>query len=247
MSGWLVGALGSNLLLALPVALLAGLISFVSPCVLPLLPAYLSYASGLGAAEITAGHGSRRALVGGTLGFVVGFAAVFVTTGAVFGGLASLLLTHQRTITLAAGILIILLAAVFAGWIPLPLEWRPIAPNLGVVFSPLLGVAFGIGWTPCIGPTLSVVLSLALTEGSALRGAVLAFGYALGLGVPFVAFALAFGRLQGSFAWLSRHQGGMQLFGGVFMLLVGLAMVTGLWDLAMAGLRTWIAGFGTIL
>lgn len=247
MSGWLVGALGGNLLLALPVALLAGLISFVSPCVLPLLPAYLSYVSGLGAAEITAGRGSRRALVGGTLGFVLGFAAVFVTTGAVLGGVASLLLAHQRTITLAAGVLIILLAAVFAGWIPLPLEWRPIAPNLGVVFSPLLGVAFGIGWTPCIGPTLSVVLSLALAEGSALRGAVLAFGYALGLGLPFLAFAVAFRRLQGGFAWLKRHQRGMQLFGGVFMLAVGLAMVTGLWDLAMAGLRAWIAGFGTIL
>nr|WP_199711146.1 cytochrome c biogenesis protein CcdA [Tessaracoccus antarcticus] len=236
------------MLLAVPVAVLAGVVSFASPCVLPLLPGYLSYASGLGAAQISDGTGNRRALVLGTVGFVLGFAAVFVLTGALFGGLGALLLEHQRLITVVAGIIIIVLGAGFVGWLPLPPQVRlSMMPRMGVAASPLLGIAFGLGWTPCIGPTLSVVLTLALSEGSAVKGATLAFFYALGLGLPFLAFAVAFTRLSPHLGWLMRHQRAMQVAGGVLLLVVGLAMVTGLWDGAMAQLRNWVSSFGTIL
>lgn len=248
LEGWISQALGSSLLLAVPVAILAGIVSFASPCVLPLLPGYLSYASGLGAAQISDGTGNRRALILGTIGFVLGFAAVFVLTGALFGGLGGLLLLHQRLITLIAGLLIIVLGAGFVGWLPLPPQIRlSMVPRMGVAASPLLGLAFGLGWTPCIGPTLSVVLTLALTEGSAVKGATLAFFYALGLGLPFLAFAVAFTRLGPHLGWLMRHQRAMQVAGGVLLLVVGLSMVTGLWDLAMAQLRNWVSSFGTIL
>lgn len=244
---WVGDALSSSLLVAVPVAMLAGLVSFASPCVLPLLPGYLSYASGLGASEIAEGKGNRRLLVLGTLGFILGFAVVFVLTGAVIGGLGSYLIQHQRLITTLAGILIIVLGLGFIGWLPLPAQWRPQTPRWGAAASPLLGMAFGLGWTPCIGPALSVVLTMALGEGSAVRGGLLAFAYAVGLGVPFLVFALAFTRLAGHFRWLKRHQRSLQVAGGVLLLAVGLAMVTGLWDLLMAELRQWAAAFGTIL
>ena len=248
LEGWISQALGSSLLLAVPVAVLAGVVSFASPCVLPLLPGYLSYASGLGAAQISEGTGNRRALVLGTVGFVLGFAAVFVLTGALFGGLGGLLVTHERLITVVAGVLIIVLGAGFVGWLPLPPQIRLSAvPRMGVVASPLLGLAFGLGWTPCIGPTLAVVLTLAVTEGSAGKGATLAFFYALGLGLPFLAFAVAFTRLGRHLGWLQRHQRSLQVAGGVLLLAVGIAMVTGLWGLAMGQLRGWVSSFGTIL
>ena len=247
MESWVNQALSSSLALAIPVALLAGLVSFASPCVLPLLPGYLSYASGLGASDIAKGTGSRRLLVGGTLGFVLGFAAVFVVTGAVVGGLGSVLLAHETLITLIAGIGITLMGLMFLGWLPMPREWRPSAPKAGAWASPLLGMAFGLGWTPCIGPALSVVLTLALTEGSIGRGAVLAFAYAIGLGLPFVAFALAFTRMSRHLDWLRRHQRGLQLTGAILLIGVGVAMITGLWGLLVGVLRQWAASFGTIL
>lgn len=248
LEGWIASALGSSLLLAIPVAVLAGVVSFASPCVLPLLPGYLSYASGLGATQISEGTGSRRALVFGTVGFVLGFAVVFVLTGALFGGLGGFLLEYQRLITVVAGIIIMVLGAGFVGWLPLPPQIRlSMVPRMGVAASPLLGLAFGLGWTPCIGPTLSVVLTLALTEGSATKGAALAFFYALGLGLPFLVFAVAFTRLGPHLGWLMRHQRTLQVAGGVLLLVVGLAMVSGLWDLAMAQVRNWVSSFGTIL
>ncbi len=248
LESWISQALGTSLLLAIPLAVLAGVVSFASPCVLPLLPGYLSYASGLGATQITEGTGSRRSLVLGTIGFVLGFAAVFVLTGALFGGLGGLLLQHQRLITVLAGFFIIILGAGFIGWLPMPPQLRlSMMPRMGVAASPLLGLAFGLGWTPCIGPTLSVVLTLAMTEGSAVKGAALAFFYALGLGLPFLAFAAAFTKLSPHLGWLMRHQRGVQVAGGVLMLTVGLSMVTGIWDVIVAQLRNWSASFGTIL
>lgn len=248
LESWISSALGSSLLLAIPVAVLAGVVSFASPCILPLLPGYLSYASGLGATQISEGTGSRRALMFGTIGFVLGFAAVFVLTGALFGGLGAYLLEYQRLITVVAGVIIIVLGAGFIGWLPLPPQARlSMMPRMGVAASPLLGLAFGLGWTPCIGPTLSVVLTLALTEGSASKGATLAFFYALGLGLPFLAFAAAFTRLGPHLGWLLRHQRALQVAGGVMLLVVGLTMVTGLWDLIMAQLRNWVSSFGTFL
>lgn len=248
LESWITAALGSSLLLALPVAILAGVVSFASPCILPLLPGYLSYASGLGAAQISEGTGNRWALVTGTVGFVLGFAAVFVLTGALFGGLGAFFLEHQRVITVIAGIIIIALGAAFVGLLPMPPQMRiSTVPRVGVLASPLLGLAFGLGWTPCIGPTLSVVLTLALTEGSAAKGAILAFFYALGLGLPFLVFAAAFTRLSPQLGWLMRHQRGMQIAGGVMLIVVGMSMVTGVWDLVMAQLRNWVSSFGTIL
>ncbi|AQP45965.1 cytochrome c biogenesis CcdA family protein [Tessaracoccus flavus] len=236
------------MLVALPVALLAGIVSFASPCVLPLLPGYLSYASGLGSAQIAEGTGSKKLLVGGTLGFVLGFSVIFVLTGAILGGVGAALLTNARAITIALGVVILVLGAGFAGWLPVPSGWRPsTAPRLGVWASPLLGMVFGLGWTPCIGPALSVVLTLALNEGSAVRGGVLAFAYALGLGLPFLAFAVAFTTLAPKLDWLRRHQQTMQRIGGVAMMAVGVAMIVGWWDALVAVLRQWAANFGTIL
>lgn len=247
LESWVGQALSSSLLLAVPVAMLAGLISFASPCILPLLPGYLSYASGLGASEIASGTGNRRLLIGGTVGFIMGFAAVFVVTGAVIGGLGSVLLAHEQQITFFAGILIVVMGLGFLGWLPMPRQWRPAAPRAGAIASPLLGLAFGLGWTPCIGPALSVVLTLALTEGSAARGGILAFAYALGLGLPFLAFAIAFTRLSGQLEWLHRHQRGLQLIGGVLLVVVGVSMIVGWWGILVAWLRQWAASFGTIL
>lgn len=251
MSEWIQQAVGGSVLLALPIALLAGLVSFFSPCVLPLLPGYLSYATGLGAADITSGAAGqlrRRRVLAGTLGFVAGLALVFVATGALAGTVGAALVTWQRPLSLVAGLVAIALGLVFTGWLPFQATWRPsIAPKLGVAASPLLGIVFALGWTPCIGPALSVVLSLALNEGTALRGGVLALVYALGLGLPFVVAGLAFDRMSGTLAWVKRHHRGIQVFGGVTMMLVGLLLVTGWWDLLMSGLQQWAASFTAVI
>lgn len=250
MSEWIQQAVGGSVLLGLPVALLAGLVSFFSPCVLPLLPGYLSYATGLGAAEITSGEVGRhrRRVLAGTLGFVAGLALVFVATGALAGTVGSALVTWQRPLSVVAGLVAIALGLVFTGWLPFQATWRPnLAPKLGVAASPLLGIVFALGWTPCIGPALSVVLSLALNEGTALRGGVLAFAYALGLGLPFVVAGLAFDRFSGTLDWVKRHHRGIQVFGGVTMMLVGVLLVTGWWDALMSGLQQWAAGFTAVI
>ncbi|MGV8907689.1 MAG: cytochrome c biogenesis CcdA family protein [Propionicimonas sp.] len=246
---WVREAVGGSVLLALPVALLAGLVSFFSPCVLPLLPGYLSYATGLGAAEITSGHAGRRRVLLGTIGFVSGFAAVFVASGALAGSVGAALVSWQRPLTIAAGVLSIALGLVFTGWLPLGQStWRlNLSPRLGLAASPLLGIVFGLGWTPCIGPALSVVLSLALNEATALRGGVLAFAYAVGLGLPFIVAGLAFERFAGTANWVKRHHRGVQVAGGVAMMLVGLLLVTGWWDAVMAGLRQWAANFTVVV
>ncbi|MGC3995729.1 MAG: cytochrome c biogenesis protein CcdA [Propionicimonas sp.] len=239
------------MLLALPVALLAGLVSFFSPCVLPLLPGYLSYATGLGAAEITAGQDggrNRRRVLAGTLGFVAGLALVFVTTGALAGGIGGALLEWRRPLSVVAGLLAILLGLLFTGWLPFQPSWRPnLTPRLGVAASPLLGIVFALGWTPCIGPALSVVLSLALNEATALRGGVLALAYALGLGLPFVVAGLAFDRFSGTVAWAQRHHRAIQVVGGVAMIVVGVLLVSGWWDALMAQLVAWGAGFTAVI
>ena len=247
MSDWAQQAVGGSVLLALPVAVLAGLVSFFSPCVLPLLPGYLSYATGLGGAEIATGTARRRQVLAGTLGFVAGLALVFVASGALAGSVGAALVAWQRPLSMVAGLLAIGLGLVFTGWLPVA-GWRPnVAPRLGVAASPLLGIVFALGWTPCIGPALSVVLSLALNEGTALRGGVLAFAYSLGLGLPFVVAGLAFDRLTGTLEWVKRHHRGIQVAGGVAMMLVGVLLVTGWWDVLMAALRQWASGFQAVI
>jgi cytochrome c-type biogenesis protein len=246
---WVREAVGGSVLLALPVALLAGLVSFFSPCVLPLLPGYLSFATGLGAAEITSGRAGRSRVLLGTIGFVAGFAAVFVAIGALAGTVGAVLVAWQRPLTIAGGILAIVLGLVFTGWLPLGQgTWRlNLSPRLGLLAAPLLGIVFGLGWTPCIGPALSVVLTLALNEATALRGGVLALVYAIGLGLPFVVAGLAFDRFAPVVAWVRRHHRGVQVAGGIAMMAVGVLLVTGWWDVLMAGLRQWVSNFTVVV
>lgn len=249
IGSWAANAVGGTLLLAVPVAALAGLVSFFSPCVLPLLPGYLSYATGLSAADVIAERGSRRRMLLGSLGFVLGFALFFVATGALLGGLGSVLLTYARPLTIVLGVLAILLGLIFAGVIPLGQRDLRIhrMPKVGVAFSPVLGLLFGLGWTPCIGPTLSVVLTLALNEGSAVRGALLSLAYALGLGIPFVLAAVAFTRMKPVVAFVRRHQLALLRVGGGLMVLVGILLLTGWWDALMGVVRQWALSFGTVI
>lgn len=248
-AGWAADAAGGSLALAIPVALLAGAASFFSPCVLPLLPGYLSYATGLSVTEATSTRPRRGRLLLGTALFVVGFAVVFMIAGAVVGGLGQGLRSQQRLLEVIGGVACVVLGLIFAGLIPLGRgEVRPARiRRAGIAAAPLLGMAFAIGWTPCIGPTLAVVLTLALNEGSAPRGALLAFCYALGLGVPFVVAGLAFAKLAATWAWVKRHQRGIQVIGGLLLVVVGLLLITGLWAWLMRTAAGWLAGIGVPL
>ncbi len=249
LADWAKDAVGGSMALAIPVAALAGLVSFFSPCVLPLLPGYLSYATGMAAGEIAEGRGSRGRVLAGTLGFVAGFALVFVATGALIGSLGGLLLTWRRPITIVVGLLTIALGLLFAGWLPIGRGTLRLnlVPKVGVAAAPLLGIVFGLGWTPCIGPALSVVLNLALNEATALRGGLLAFVYALGLGLPFVIAGLAFTRMGRAIGWVKRHHLAVQRAGGIVMIVVGVLLVTGWWDVVMSMMQQWISAFEVVI
>ena len=245
---WARQAVGGSMALAVPVALLAGLISFFSPCVLPLLPGYLSYASGLSAAQLADGSRRGRVLAGTSL-FVLGFAVVFVSGGVLFGSLGTTLMQWRDTLTVIGGVLAIVLGLVFAGWVPfasrtIRLDLRP---RVGLAAAPLLGIVFALGWTPCIGPALQVVLTLALNEATALRGAVLAFCYALGLGLPFLIAGVALDRFASTIAFVKRHHRALQVTGGVMMIAVGVLLLTGGWEVLMGTLRQWAASYGTVI
>jgi cytochrome c-type biogenesis protein len=249
LGSWAANAVGGSMALALPVALLAGLVSFFSPCVVPLLPGYLSYATGLGAAEVVEGTSRRGRMLAGVSLFVLGFAVIFVITGVVAGSAGRALAEHRVIISRVLGVVVIILGLIFAGVLRIGQRDRRLhrIPAVGVAGAPLIGVVFALGWTPCLSPTLGVVINLGFTEGTALRGGLLGFAYALGLGLPFVIAGLAFTKMAGAIAVLRRHQSAVMRIGGVLLIGVGLLLVTGTWDWATGALRQWAASFETVI
>lgn len=227
-------ALSGSLVLAIPVALIAGLVSFFSPCVLPVLPGYLSYATGLSGADLANGvAGTRRGrMFLGSLLFVLGFGTVFVILGTASGALGSWLYEWQDPITTVLAVLMIVLGLAFAGWLPLFRRDFRIhqVPAVGLAAAPVLGFLFGLGWTPCVGPTLGAINTLAFTESTAARGALLAAVYALGLGLPFIAAGLAYEKALAAFGWVRRHQVWVMRAGGLMLVAVGVLLLTGWWD-----------------
>ena len=280
-----------SLLVAVLVAALVGLISFASPCVLPLIPGYVAYVAGLAGASVqaedvqaqavqapgkaqlttttTATVGSSTTTLTGTasassaagttqptvsrsrllLGsclFVLGFTVVFVAFGALFGGLGRLLLDWAPVLTRVMGGVTILMGLAFLGALPWLQRERRIhrRPAAGLAGAPLLGVVFGLGWTPCLGPTLGAVNTLAYSQASALRGAILGLAYCLGLGIPFVAVALGTQRALRMSAWARRHARRVMQAGGILLIVLGLLLITGLWDQLMIWLRAWLGATG---
>ena len=243
------GQVSGALVLAVPVALLGGLVSFFSPCVLPLVPGYLSYVTGFSAVDLASAEGKRRGrVVLGAVLFILGFTAVFVSGGALFGFFGNHLLAHERVISEVSGVLTIAMGLAFMGFLPgftqreLRSHRKPIVGLLG---APMLGIVFGVGWTPCLGPTLTAVNALSMNQASASRGALLMAVYCLGLGLPFILAALAFRRALGAFGWVKKNYQWVMRIGGGMLVVVGILLVTGAWDQLVGQLRYWTSDFTT--
>jgi cytochrome c-type biogenesis protein len=242
--GQIETVMSGALVVALPIAALAGLVSFFSPCVLPLVPGYLSYVTGVSGTDLA--QAKRGRMVAGASLFVLGFTAVFVSGGALFGYFGQTLQQYSETLNKVLGVLMVLMGVFFMGLMPwmtqreFRIHKRPVT---GLAGAPLLGALFGIGWTPCLGPTLSSVSILALDQGTAARGAILTVAYCLGLGVPFVLAAVAFRKALGAFGWVKRHYAWVMRIGGVMMIATGLLLLTGVWDTMMQELQGWSNGF----
>ncbi|MBI4941579.1 MAG: cytochrome c biogenesis protein CcdA [Actinobacteria bacterium] len=239
--------LDGSLVLALPIAVAAGLVSFLSPCVLPLVPGYLGYVTGLTGVDLEKQRRGR--MVAGMLLFVAGFSVVFVLVGLTAGALGGALLEHRTAVERVLGAVTIGLGLVYLGALPVlqgtkRLDVRPAA---GLAAAPLLGIVFGVGWTACTGPTLTVIVSLSLIDGTATRGALLGAAYCVGLGLPFVAAGLAYRRAMGAFDVVRRHRVAVTRFGGGVLVVVGVLLVTGLWGQWIQSVQGSIAGYETVL
>ena len=224
------------LVAAFPFAFIAGIVSFLSPCVLPLVPGYLSFAAGFSV--------SRGKVFLGSLLFVFGFSAVFVSYGALFGGLGNQLSANEEMISRVLGLITIFLGFIFYGRFPFSPTIRPkMRTTGGLLGAPILGVLFGIGWTPCIGPALAAVQTLAFQESSAVRGAVLSFGYCLGLGLPFMLSGLSMDKSAKLRSIIYRRGDMISKVGGIFLIAIGLLQVLGFWSQLMNSMRSLISDF----
>lgn len=241
MTDFFVEQLFSGFLLtAFPLALLAGLISFASPCVLPLVPGYLAFAAGFS-------NSRGKVLIGSTL-FVLGFSALFISYGALFGELGSRVATNEESITRVLGVFTIVMGVIFLGAFPLMPTIKPkISTSGGLIGAPILGFLFGVGWTPCIGPALASVQALAFQESSALRGAVLSLGYCIGLGLPFIATGLFLDKSQPIRKFLIKRGGVISKIGGAILILIGLLQLFGIWADLMIALRSLISDFNPVI
>lgn len=232
--------LSGNLILALPIAAVAGLISFASPCVIPLVPGYLTYAAGFSK--------NRGKLFLGSLLFVSGFTILFVAYGALFGSLGSAITANQNVIERVLGVFTIIMGLIFMGRINLLRSFKVnrIA-NSGLVGAPLLGFLFGLGWTPCIGPALAAVQTLALESASAARGSILSVAYCLGLGAPFILSGVYFDRSNSTRKFLAQNGERIAFVGGLLLIAIGAMQLTGTWNSLMIALRSTISGFEPVL
>ena len=228
------------LLTAFPIAVLAGLISFISPCVLPLVPGYLSFAAGFSQAR-------GRVFLGSVL-FVLGFSALFISYGALFGELGARIATNEDLITRVLGLFTILMGVIFLGAFPLMPTLKPrISTTGGLIGAPILGFLFGVGWTPCIGPALASVQALAFQESSAVRGAILSLGYCIGLGLPFIASGVFLDKSEKMRKILVKRGDTVSKVGGVLLIVIGLLQLTGLWSNLMIEMRSLISDFAPVI